>query len=81
MADVGVRSRLTAAEAHAVDLQVLQHADEELRELAAKILSWSRETYVYFDNDFSGYAVKNAMTLQGMLAMLHAALAITGHRV
>jgi uncharacterized protein YecE (DUF72 family) len=50
------------------ELYASSYADDELRELAAKILSWSRETYVYFDNDFSGYAVKNAMTLRGMLS-------------
>ena len=49
------------------ELYASSYADEELRELAAKILSWSRDTYVYFDNDFSGYAVKNAMTLSSML--------------
>ncbi|HVN24714.1 MAG TPA: DUF72 domain-containing protein [Syntrophorhabdales bacterium] len=43
------------------------YTDEELRKMAAKIRGWARETYVYFDNDVSGYAVKNAMTLAGML--------------
>jgi uncharacterized protein YecE (DUF72 family) len=49
------------------DLYASSYTHEELRELAAKIRSWARETYVYFDNDFSGYAVRNAMTLSGML--------------
>jgi uncharacterized protein YecE (DUF72 family) len=50
------------------ELYASSYSDEELRGLAAKIRSWARKTYVYFDNDFSGYAVKNAMTLQEMLA-------------
>jgi uncharacterized protein YecE (DUF72 family) len=43
------------------------YTQEKLRGLAAKIRSWARETYVYFDNDFSGYAVRNALALSGML--------------
>jgi uncharacterized protein YecE (DUF72 family) len=44
------------------------YSDLELQELASKIRGWARETYVYFDNDVSGYAVKNAMTLASMLS-------------
>ncbi len=50
------------------ELYASSYSDEELYELTAKMRKWSRDVYVYFDNDFSGYAVKNAMTLQGMLA-------------
>ena len=49
------------------ELYASNYSDEELQELAAKIRSWARETYVYFDNDFSGYAVRNAITLASML--------------
>jgi uncharacterized protein YecE (DUF72 family) len=48
-------------------LYASNYTDEELHELAAKIRGWARETYVYFDNDFSGYAVKNAIKLTSML--------------
>ncbi len=43
------------------------YSDKELQEFAAKIRKWARGTYVYFDNDVQGYAVKNAITLAGML--------------
>ncbi len=48
------------------ELYASSYSDEELRGLAGKIRQWARETYVYFDNDFSGHAVKNAMTLAYM---------------
>ncbi|HME42480.1 MAG TPA: DUF72 domain-containing protein [Syntrophorhabdales bacterium] len=48
-------------------LYASNYTDEELHDLAAKIRRWARETYVYFDNDFSGYAVQNAITLSSML--------------
>jgi hypothetical protein len=38
--------------------------DEELRTWACKILAWNRDTYVYFFNDFGGYATKNAARLE-----------------
>ncbi len=43
------------------------YSEGELADLATKIGAWQRESYVYFDNDVSGYAVKNAKTLAGML--------------
>jgi uncharacterized protein YecE (DUF72 family) len=48
-------------------LYASNYTDEELRELADRIRGWERDTYVYFDNDFRGYAVLNAMTLTRLL--------------
>ena len=46
------------------------YSDEQLQELAGYITSISpdvRRVYVYFNNDFHGYAIKNAQTLQQFL--------------
>ncbi len=40
------------------------YTEEEIKRWAEKIRKWKRETYVYFDNDFCGYAVKNAKMLK-----------------
>jgi len=45
------------------------YADEALREWATRIRQWAtdlRAVYVYFDNDDSGYAVKDAIRLREM---------------
>jgi uncharacterized protein YecE (DUF72 family) len=46
------------------------YSDEVLRKWAAQIREWSKQlqaVYVYFDNDQSGYAAKNAATLKRMV--------------
>jgi len=45
------------------------YPDTVLQAWAGEILSWKRlkRVYVYFDNDQSGYAVHNALTLRRML--------------
>lgn len=43
------------------------YTDDELRVWARKIRSWGMDTYVYFDNDFMGYAPMNAARLKEML--------------
>jgi uncharacterized protein YecE (DUF72 family) len=43
------------------------YRDDELQALAEKIRSWKKETWVYFNNDPGGFAVKNAKTLMEML--------------
>ena len=48
-------------------LYASSYGDDELRAWKEKIESWGRETYVYFDNDFAGYAPTNAATLKAML--------------
>jgi len=49
-------------------LYASNYTDGELRELAGKIRGWARDAYVYFDNDFQGFAVLNALTLARLLA-------------
>ena len=51
------------------ELYASRYTDDELRAWKKKIESWGRETYVYFDNDFAGYAPMNALTLKAMLGM------------
>lgn len=46
------------------------YSDDQLKELAAYIQSISsavRKIYVYFNNDFHGYAIHNAQTLKSLL--------------
>ena len=51
------------------ELYASRYTDDELRAWKKKIESWGRETYVYFDNDFAGYAPMNALTLRTMLGV------------
>lgn len=51
------------------------YSDEQLQELATYIKDISSDVkriYVYFNNDFHGYAIKNAETLQNLLKSDHA---------
>lgn len=49
-------------------LYASEYTKEELEIWAKKIQDWGRETFVYFDNDFGGYAVRNAKMLKKLLA-------------
>jgi len=40
---------------------------EVLAVWAEKIKAWGKDTFVYFDNDFEGHAVKNAQRLKEIL--------------
>jgi len=40
------------------------YTEEELRDWAGKIRGWSCETWVFFDNDSEGHAVRNALRLR-----------------
>jgi uncharacterized protein YecE (DUF72 family) len=40
------------------------YSEEELKSWAEKIGNWSCETWVFFDNDFEGNAVRNALRLR-----------------
>jgi uncharacterized protein YecE (DUF72 family) len=40
------------------------YTEEELRNWAGKIKDWSCETWVFFDNDAAGHAVRNALRLR-----------------
>jgi uncharacterized protein YecE (DUF72 family) len=46
-----------------------EYTEEELQAWARKIRSWDMEAYVYFDNDFGGFAVNNAKRLREILAV------------
>lgn len=43
------------------------YREDELQAWAKKIKSWKRDTFIYFDNDFEGYAVKDAKSLKKIL--------------
>ncbi len=44
-------------------LYASEYTFDELHAWAQKILDWGKETFCYFDNDFKGYAIKNARQL------------------
>lgn len=48
-------------------LYVSSYSDKELMVYAKKIRDWDKKSFVYFDNDYSGYAVLNALTLKRLL--------------
>jgi uncharacterized protein YecE (DUF72 family) len=51
-------------------LYASDYSDNELKAWKDKILSWNRNFFVYFDNDFDGYAVKNAQKLQQLFSSI-----------
>lgn len=55
------------------------YSEKELAAWAAKIIDWGRDTYVYFDNDFMGYAPENASRLKALIAE-HIPGSVKGHR-
>lgn len=48
-----------------------RYSDEELLSWAEKIKRWQEkhDVYCYFDNDYRGFAVENALTLRGALGL------------
>ncbi len=50
-------------------LYASEYSEEELQTYAGKIRDWSKDTYLYFDNDFGGYAIKNAKRLKEILEL------------
>lgn len=46
-----------------------EYTEEELIYLEEKIKNWNKLTFVYFDNDFMGFAFKNALRLKDLLAL------------
>ncbi len=48
-------------------LYASDYSEEELQTWAQKIRKWGKDTYLYFDNDFEGYAVKNAKRMKEIL--------------
>jgi len=49
------------------ELYTSNYGDEELQRWANRIRALQRDAFVYFNNDFLGYAPVNAMTLRGFL--------------
>ncbi|NVM21592.1 MAG: DUF72 domain-containing protein [Desulfobacterales bacterium] len=50
-------------------LYASEYSDEEIQGWADKIRKWGKPACIYFDNDFEGYAVKNAKRLKEILAL------------
>lgn len=50
-------------------LYASNYSEEELQRWAEKIKNWNKLTFVYFDNDFSGFAFKNALRLKELLTL------------
>jgi uncharacterized protein YecE (DUF72 family) len=48
-------------------LYASDYSEEELQAWAQKIRQWGKDTYLYFDNDFEGHAVRNAKRLKAIL--------------
>ncbi|TSA10960.1 MAG: DUF72 domain-containing protein [Deltaproteobacteria bacterium] len=44
------------------------YTEDELTTWAAKIKGWQKDVFVYFDNDYQGYAVQNALRLKEMVS-------------
>jgi len=49
-------------------LYASDYSDDELKLWKDKILNWNKNTFVYFDNDFYGYAIKNAQKLRQLFS-------------
>ncbi len=53
------------------EMVLYDYSDDELAEWAENIkhlLQETRDVYVFFNNDYKGYAPKNALTLMEMLS-------------
>ena len=51
------------------------YSEKQLRDWAAEIVKWmnaEKGVHVYFNNDFQGYAIENAVTLSGLIDVLQA---------
>ncbi|MBW1995853.1 MAG: DUF72 domain-containing protein, partial [Deltaproteobacteria bacterium] len=48
-------------------LYASNYTETELRQWAEKIKNWNVDTYIYFDNDYEGFAVSNASRLKQLL--------------
>lgn len=49
------------------ELYASGYTEDELQNWAQKIRSWNRDTFIYFDNDFEGNAIKDAKRLKEIL--------------
>ena len=48
-------------------LYASEYTEEQIREWAEKLRKWGRDAFIYFDNDFNAYAIKNAKMLKEYL--------------
>ncbi len=51
-------------------LYASEYTKEEINMWAKKLVQWKKDAYIYFDNDFNGYAVKNAKMLKEALKII-----------
>ena len=51
------------------ELYISEYSEVELQTIARKIRDRSKDTYIYFDNDYAGYALKNAKRLKEILRL------------
>ena len=52
------------------ELYASDYTDEELMIWLEKIKTWNKDTYIYFDNDANGYAVKNALKFKELFGSI-----------
>ncbi len=50
-------------------LYASEYSEVELRNWAEKVHIWNKDTFIYFDNDYEGYAVNNARRLRKLLRL------------
>ncbi len=48
-------------------LYASEYSEEQIEQWAIKIKNWKKDAFIYFDNDFNGYAIKNAFMLKQKL--------------
>ena len=48
-------------------LYASEYTEQEISDWATKLKGWQKDAFVYFDNDFKGYAIKNAKMLKDLL--------------
>ncbi len=51
-------------------LYASSYSDDELNMWARKIIKWNKPTFVYFNNDFNGYAIENATELKRLISSI-----------
>lgn len=51
----------------ASQLYASDYSEGELSAWRDKVIGWNRDAFVYFDNDFGGYAVKNGLALKALM--------------
>jgi uncharacterized protein YecE (DUF72 family) len=51
----------------ASELYASDYSAGELSIWRDRVIGWERDAFVYFDNDSSGYAVKNSLALKALV--------------